>query len=63
MKSKRNESGYWDATQLPRRPQNSYFGSRRPPEPPIEPPDGYIDSIYEDDEDEEREEFEDDAKR
>lgn len=63
MKPKRNESGYWDATQLPRCPQIRCCGSRRPPEPPIEPPGGYIDSIYEDNEDEEREEFEDDTKR
>ena len=60
MKPTRKECGYWDATQIPRYLKISYCGSRRPPEPPIEPPDEYMDSIYEDDE---REEFEDDTKR
>lgn len=59
MKPTRNKRGYWDATQLTKHLQISYRGSRRPPEPPIEPPEEYIDSIYEDDEDEERENSED----
>lgn len=63
MKPARNRTGYWDVTQLPYRRLNRCCGSRgsqrRLPEPPIEPPDGYVDGIYIDDEDGEGENSED----